>query len=662
MDGSITIKTNIDDKSFDAQIEKLELKLERLENEYKDMHEQALKSTEKFGGVINENAFVDIRAEIEATRNSLSSLYTKQQETNFNKLEESAKRTSISLDGIIKKVAKWGLAVFGVRSAYTFVRQAISTLSTQNKNLAKDIQNIKYGLESAVAPIIQKLVQWAYKLMQAINYIWKVMTGKNLFSNMKKDLNSSNKSAKQLQKTIAGFDEMNILNEQSSSGGISDIESFTEDLTATNLLSDRQKEILEKIAGVLKEIWNNILKPMWEDVLKPIGNWLIEHPKELLAILTGILALKLASKLTKLGTILGKGIRTFSDIVGATNLWAGALLALDVILVSKIVKTIKDELIPTIKETKKQINDTKKVLKQGTKNTKEMNDAVVEYSKSENANADIVKMNNDILLKRIVDNKSLIKQHEEEIDLVGKLTGENKLHTEAIKENKEELYSTITALGKLAEQHSLTDKQANLFILTLKDQIDTLELENQKLDKNSEKYKNNQKKINELKVTLDKTKGEYKVDVKAKTEGKDKVDDLKNSVSKVEGTHKIKLQAETKQANKTIGEWLKGLGKSLVTTLMPKVDWSSLKKKFGFAKGGIINQPGRGVPLTSAIGGEKGQEGVIPLTDSQQMSLLGEAIGKFITINASITNTMNGRVISRELQKIQNESNFANNR
>lgn len=76
------------------------------------------------------------------------------------------------------------------------------------------------------------------------------------------------------------------------------------------------------------------------------------------------------------------------------------------------------------------------------------------------------------------------------------------------------------------------------------------------------------------------------------------------------------------------------------------------------AMGGIINQPGRGV----AIGGESGREGVIPLTDSQQMELLGEAIGRYITVNASITNTMNGRVISRELQKISNENDFAFNR
>ena len=80
------------------------------------------------------------------------------------------------------------------------------------------------------------------------------------------------------------------------------------------------------------------------------------------------------------------------------------------------------------------------------------------------------------------------------------------------------------------------------------------------------------------------------------------------------------------------------------------------------AKGGIINQPGRGVPIGQAIGGERSMEGVIPLTDSQMMSLLGKTIGEYITINANITNTMNGRVISRELQKIQNRDDFLYNR
>ena len=80
------------------------------------------------------------------------------------------------------------------------------------------------------------------------------------------------------------------------------------------------------------------------------------------------------------------------------------------------------------------------------------------------------------------------------------------------------------------------------------------------------------------------------------------------------------------------------------------------------AVGGIVNMPSRGVPIGGAIAGEAGAEGVIPLTNSQAMETLGQAIGKYVTINANITNTMNGRVISRELQKVNSSSDFAFNK
>ena len=79
------------------------------------------------------------------------------------------------------------------------------------------------------------------------------------------------------------------------------------------------------------------------------------------------------------------------------------------------------------------------------------------------------------------------------------------------------------------------------------------------------------------------------------------------------------------------------------------------------ATGGIVDLPRRGVNIGGAIAGEAGAEGVIPLTDQRAMETLGETIGRYITINANITNTMNGRVISRQVQQIKNEENFAYN-
>ena len=78
--------------------------------------------------------------------------------------------------------------------------------------------------------------------------------------------------------------------------------------------------------------------------------------------------------------------------------------------------------------------------------------------------------------------------------------------------------------------------------------------------------------------------------------------------------------------------------------------------------GGVVNLPGRGVPVGGAIGGERGAEGVIPLTNTQMMEQLGQTIGRYITVNNHITTTLNGRVIGRELKRSENESDFAFNK
>lgn len=80
--------------------------------------------------------------------------------------------------------------------------------------------------------------------------------------------------------------------------------------------------------------------------------------------------------------------------------------------------------------------------------------------------------------------------------------------------------------------------------------------------------------------------------------------------------------------------------------------------------GGIINLPGRGIPVGggTAIGGEAGKEGVLPLTDTQAMEILGQAIGRYINLNATIPIYVGNRQIAREIKRINAESDFAFNR
>lgn len=58
---------------------------------------------------------------------------------------------------------------------------------------------------------------------------------------------------------------------------------------------------------------------------------------------------------------------------------------------------------------------------------------------------------------------------------------------------------------------------------------------------------------------------------------------------------------------------------------------------------------------------KKEWSGIVPLTNAQQMELLGESIGRYITLNATINNNMDGRLISRQVQKITQQRAFAGN-
>lgn len=80
------------------------------------------------------------------------------------------------------------------------------------------------------------------------------------------------------------------------------------------------------------------------------------------------------------------------------------------------------------------------------------------------------------------------------------------------------------------------------------------------------------------------------------------------------------------------------------------------------ATGGIVDMPKTGVAIgANTVAGEAGREGVLPLTNAQTMSELGKEIGKWITLNLDITNTIDGRILNKRLESIKNNNSFMRN-
>ena len=646
-------------QSLKRPLESLEENQGKINAEYDKMVESATKLNERVEKAKAEfdkqkNKVEDTRKEIEFINVEIAKNKIGDVANKFGNVENISKNLKSSMKGIVNRVTRWGLAVFGIRSIYLGIRQAMGTISQYDQQLATDLQYIKYALAMTIKPIVEWLIKGVYTLMQYINYIWYRWFGKPLFANagveqFTKNLGGANKAAKELSKTIAGFDEMNLLNDDSSSDASAGIGGPSFDLSQIQ----------------------DVPKPWWVE-------W-IANNKELILTIAGIIGSLFAAN--KLGKILG-GI---GAIMGAPNgtgllgmlgtLGQIALIAGGIVITGYIAsKFLKD-----IKNLKKEIAGVNEAARQG----------VPEYIKQTD---DLQQLEKDLNVQRTAGYKILFNTSL----MTSKILGLTESYNDTLKTNvgnadkflqKEmEIYNT----GKLQtdEKQKLLDElaQEKQYIDAVINQLEVQGQDTSELKRIQENY--NQAIA---KMVLDlgtKTPQAYDI-LRQKMEGY-----LNSGMSKTQAvmatmrdlnnmklnnkSMTIDLNADTSQAERSTSNWIYNI-KRLINNVLPGVGAGGLAitrmLTQGFAKGGIIyprvprlasggiiNMPGRGVPLSGAYGGERGAEGVIPLTDSQQMMLLGEAIGKYITINANIINSMNGRVISRELQRVQNDSDFAYNR
>lgn len=564
---------------LNAQIEKQTPKLESANAKYQEQ-EYKLK---EINAKLQENAGLQ-----EVVKDKISEINGKlAQAKTIDNLGSEVKSVSKELTSIIGKVSKWALAIFSVRTAYNLLRQASSTLSQYNKQYAADLQYIQYALAQMLKPVLETIVNLAFKLLTYINYIASAWFGVNLFSgasaknfqSASSSLAKSAKSAKELKKQLAGFDEMNILSDDSSAtSGASGGGAIAPSVDLSKL---------------------DIEIPKWLQWIVDNKDGILQFFELLGSLISGI---KIGDLLNSLG-ILGK------DLSFIQKLGIG-------VMIYGIIELVKD-LVSYIQKLDGSLENN------GT-SWEDFGNIITDIGIILAGLALIiggipltVAAAITLILGLIIKNWDKIK-------------GYLQSAVDWIDNNIDWIQEHFGIVG--------------VFIATtIRDAIKTAISWVERL-------------FTSFKQIFDGIllifKGDFKNGFISIAKG------LANLVIQVINWCINRLNSAINGAlNSMIGKTVQW-GASLVG-----VNLSSVKiPTISYLKtGGIVNMPGRGVPIGGAIAAEAGQEGVIPLTDAQAMAQLGEAIGKYITINANITNTMNGRVISRQLQKIKANQEFQYN-
>ena len=559
MDGYVKIGTKLDTKGFDAEIRYVESQLEEIE--YK------LKKAD-MGFDVGDT--VKLEAQYSRLSKQLDKLNQKQADlnkTDLSNVQKSIDNIGKSTSNTIKHVARWALGIFAIESAYGFVRQAMSSVSQYNEQIATDVEYIRYALGSMLQPIIEGLIQLAFRLLTYVNYIAQAWFGVNLFANAStksfeknnKALGNSVKSAEELNKQIAGFDEMNVLNDTSSNSGGG--------------------------AGAGAISLPSMDLSQWQGEVPSWVQWIAENKDLVIAGLLGIAGGLVAINLG-LTAIQGIGV--------------GIALAGIILAIQNLIKFLQD---PTFE------NFTNIIIGIGT--------AIIGVG--------IIISSIPLIITGVivVIVATIVKNYDYIMGLFNKLI--NWFETDF-----------IGALRYLFGP--IGDIIAAPFIFA----------------------------VNAMKSAFEGLFGGIKKIITGIIQifkG-----DFKNGIMNVFGGLKDILLAPFNALVSGINSLIRGVNR--IRFDVP--DWvpGFGGKKFGFnipqiprlAVGGIVNMPGRGVPIGGAIAGESGREGVIPLTDSQAMETLGATIGKYININLTNITKLDNRQIAKEQKKINAQNDFAFNR
>ena len=620
--------------------------------------------------------------------------------------KESVDKANSSISTGISKVGKWGLSLFRVVSIFALVRKAGSTAMTQNEELGKRMTAIWNYVAELVMPIISTIMNWIMKAISVINYFIQLLTGINFAARaneraIKKQSKATSGAAKatkkhaqaqkELNKELATFDEMNKLTDETNKGD--DLDSGRSSVGGGGVstpqlelpeLSEETKKRIEKIAEVLKKVWDK-LKPI-RDIIKQLINWALDHPDIVLGILGGV------KLLTTIGKIIGTGGLGGTGLLGILAVLLSIAAVKGIEKVGEAIKKLKKETSQNAKTSKTNADNwetlTKKIKKNGV--TTEQANKIIKINSAtigDNAKAKAKNLSSTSTLGAWVD----------------ALTGNYKKNNQILKDNIRGMYENKNAMVEAYNQSDKNNAITQDMITYLSNYRTSLIETNDALESNSvtsadfrKEIQQNKHEINETALQIGyliyQTEGgtksfeswrkqvensdkqmqylQYRLNGGTKSfgdwqkevnEASKKVSGLASSVANLNGKKAtIKVDANVAEAQKKLKNLINN---NVLAALQKSVSAVGLAVKIPrLATGGIINMPGRGVPIGGAIAGESGREGVIPLTDSQQMALLGEAIGKYININATVPVYVGNRQIAKEIKRINAEDDFAYNR
>ena len=595
-------------------------------------------------------------------------------DTKTSNIENRLKSMNNSLEKVGKKISRIGLKLLGINSIYGMISSSVKRVQDDNPQFATFMQAIQNMLDVVISklmtmiepflpkllPLIEKVLTLIFEIVEAfdsslgpvldsiieaISWIVDAFGGiidrllsllgidistqtekfaKDI-SEASKGIKKANKEVSKLRKQLLGFDEMNILNKDGSIGGLG----TTTGGTTTGGTGPGGRDDSKKTG-------------------KSIGKAIIDSALGMLGK-SNVIA-KVTRKINKATVSSSFGIPILSLLFGKDE---------DGIIgdVQKVLKSCIGIFNLFGKRAGDEFNNFSVAYKNG----------MVEVTTSTGQVVKMTEQQYKDMMKKLGINAN------ETFDLIkGGVVGVQGAFKNTANENKKSWFDTATSIilkytgkGQDAVKGAIESAFNNIKDTSKKDSDDTKTNWFNSANSIIAKYigKTNDGVVDAI------TSGLNAIPKSVETNTKSSLDIANDMINKFKPASKKVNIIATLDTSKMMAT-LKKMASSWPMAFEPIV--KALQKQ-GFAKGGIvsiprlasggiINKPGRGVPLAvGGIAGERGREAVLPLTDSQQMAYLGREIAKNIVVNLTNITELDGRQIAIATSKAINEMNFASN-
>ena len=587
--------------------------------------------------------------------------------------EIAGERSGRGFEKGITSLKRFALSLFGIRSMFSLVRRATSTYLSQHEDTANKINAIWVALGNALAPIIEAIANMVLKFigylnvfLQALGFDVDLTKGMNKST---KAINGTTKAMKELNNQVASFDEMNVVQKETSSSGGG---------AGGSIGGDSGFKMPE-------------LDPRIVQFLQDTAHWLQENWDWISKILLVVAGIKIAKWLSSLGELSGAlgGLATLGVIAVGVDLLYNAITGRDLI---NDLKEIYDGLKQLRDIEKDHAKNNKAFAGSTQQKTDAMKDEAKQYKKNSKEEQEYFEYLREVIEAEASGNEALAKK----IDKMSgaefwykSLTGEiDDYDNELIDNNKNMRYHIQAMVDEYNQGKLNEDQEKKLF--------EILGSLNATIEDGTVKYKDMDGSVleaskhvgdytevtrssgRELEYTSTRSKQMW--EGLSSTLGnenermKRSVDTTWNGIYNVVQTEMNKMnslranpQVNVKMNTTNLSSTLEAMNNSsfLQSLGMTKGLSATIQKlrSIGMARGGIVYNPGRGVSLSNVVVGEAtgGAEGIIPMNNEQSMALIGESIARHVNINLTNTTMLDSKVISRTTKQVENEANFATN-